>query len=143
MQRVGKSPISQMCHKADKALQKYIVARHPQCEACGGPVSCSHHWIEKSRSNRLRYDEENQVPLCRRCHFFIHNRAGKLVLNNVVRSHDIQDVIIKKRGRKWKNKMDRVGREVIKADLAFYQKALDYYEKALETLKTSDSGPDN
>jgi hypothetical protein len=44
------------------------------------------------------------------------------MLNNVNRSYDYADRIIQKRGGKeWKEKMEKLGRETVKTNLAYYQ----------------------
>ncbi len=41
-----------------------------RCVLCGKPAVDSHHIIRRSKSNALRYDIKNGVPLCKGCHFF-------------------------------------------------------------------------
>jgi len=64
------------------------------CEICGGEFSCFHHFIRKSRSTLLRYDVENGIPVCVRCHYKIH-------FGEPIDEYRIYDQIRKQRGKKW------------------------------------------
>jgi 5-methylcytosine-specific restriction endonuclease McrA len=89
--------------KADSLLTPLCKKISPNCEACNQPTQVGHHWIEKSRSSFLRYDMRNLIALCNPCHAKIHNRFG----NSVVGGLDVAEIIIKKRGRAWKNQLDK------------------------------------
>lgn len=128
MRRIGKSPEAKLKHAADVALQAYIVRKFPRCEVCCGPSECGHHLVEKSRSSRLRYELENIVPVCRRCHTMIHNRIFGRVGNNILRSYNILDAVIERRGGKpWLENLERKGRELVRTNLSFYKDALEYF----------------
>jgi 5-methylcytosine-specific restriction endonuclease McrA len=62
---------------ADRALQDFYrrTFSDKRCEMCGKPFYCMHHFITKSSSNYLRYDEFNLVRVCVPCHskFHIYN----------------------------------------------------------------------
>jgi len=83
--------VSTLRRKADRLFQIAFVKDNPYCLICGHPTSCGHHYIPKSRSNNLRYDISNLVPLCRSCHFK-HHFAG---------DPHIVEVILQKRGQEW------------------------------------------
>ena len=126
----GKSPVALLKAKCDKVMQQIYTAKNPKCDICGKPTYCMHHFVEKSRSNRLRYEEENIIPLCQLCHSYVHNKMYKFMLNNVNRSHSYVDMIINKRGGKeWKDKMERIGREEIKTNLQYYQDKFESLSK--------------
>ena len=110
--QIAKSRTDKLCTPVAKTL-------HPNCEVCGQPTTVGHHWIEKSRSNNLRYNPDNLIGLCQSCHYKIHNRNGTMIMT----SHDIVDDIIKVRGKDWKERMDIEGRKIIKADLNWVEKA--------------------
>jgi 5-methylcytosine-specific restriction endonuclease McrA len=111
--------------KCDGLLTPIVKKQTPQCEGCGMPTQVAHHWIEKSRSLFLRYDLRNLIALCHSCHAKIHNRFG----NSVTGSYDVATKIIKQRGKKWKETMEREGRQIVKADIIFYQKHLERLSK--------------
>lgn len=131
MRRIGKSKTSQLQHKADSLLQTYITAKYPKCEVCGNPSQCGHHLVEKSRSNRLRYELSNLVPVCVRCHSKIHNTIFGHSANRLLDSYNVLDEIFKRRGgKKWKDKLEQTGRELVKTNVGWYE---DHIEK-LESL---------
>lgn len=140
MRRVGKNPKSQAKHKADTLLQKYIVKKYPKCECCGNPTSCGHHLVEKSRSNALRYDLTNIVPVCNVCHTQIHNMICGRMGNNILRSFNILEKIFLRRGKtpkgaqKWKDDLERRGRELIKTNISWYNDHITRLQKLLDDL---------
>ncbi len=122
MKRKKKTEAQKYRDLADSLLTQIIKAQHPQCESCGHTTQVGHHWIEKSRSSFLRYDLRNIIPLCHSCHSKIHNTFG----NSVVGGLDVAEVIIKKRGRKWKQTLDREMNTLVKTDKFFY---IENYER--------------
>lgn len=118
----GKTPESKLQKKCDQLMQQIYTKKYPKCDICGEPTYCMHHFIEKSRSNRLRYEEENLIPLCFKCHYGVHNACAGRPLGNIIRSYNCIDAIINKRGGKqWKEKMEKLGREERKTNLAYYE----------------------
>lgn len=111
--------LSTLRNKADALLTPLAKKVHPQCECCGAPTQVGHHWIEKSRSSYLRYAIHNIISLCNSCHAKIHNRFG----NNVVGGIDVAEVIISKRGREWKEQLDKEQPTYIKVDRIYYNDA--------------------
>lgn len=110
---------------ADKELQIANKRLNKACEACGGANQVGHHWIEKSRSSFLRYDLRNIIPLCNSCHSKIHNIFG----NSIVGGLNIAETIINKRGREWKELMDKLQPTYVKTDTFFYQSNIDRLKK--------------
>lgn len=117
LKRKSKSSISKLQKTADKLLQEVIRFLYKKCEACGAQNQVGHHWIEKSRSSFLRYDLRNIIPLCTSCHAKIHNVFG----NSIMGGMNIVEKIIKIRGKKWKEEMDKLQPEYIKVNNAFYE----------------------
>ena len=64
--------IGKLKAKADRALQDYFRRIKQYCEMCGRPYQVAHHFIYKSSSNYLRYDERNLVFCCNGCHYKFH-----------------------------------------------------------------------
>ena len=99
-----------------------------KCEICGkGGVIEMHHFILRSRSRLLKFDVENAVPLCKGCHYKIHN-SNKFSPPEVAR---MVETIRKKRGKKWSNYIDE--KEMSKAS-GFY--GIHYLEGVIEELKS-------
>jgi hypothetical protein len=117
---MAKSDLRKAQEKCDKLLTPIIKKLYPKCEACGHETQVAHHWIEKSRSNYLRYDLRNLVALCHSCHARIHNRFG----NNITSSLDIAETIIKKRGKKWREQLDKDAHKLIKVNVDYYKQKL-------------------
>ena len=133
MRKKKKTEKSKLEKKADKLLTPVAKKRNPRCESCGAETQVGHHWIEKSRSNKLRHDMRNIVSLCHKCHFRIHNKYGC----SVVGALDVAEVIIKKRGRQWKNEMDRESQESIKYDVNYLLNQMEKLENYLTNKKKS------
>lgn len=127
---MAKSPTTKLQKTCDGLLQALVKAISPVCESCGAKCQVGHHWIEKSRSANLRYNLKNLIPLCNSCHAKIHNVFG----NSIVGGLNIAEIIIKKRGRKWKERMDIEGRKIIKVNVAYYQQVKTRLLKELDSI---------
>jgi len=91
------------------------------CEACGSSKYLQvHHFYYKGNYSHLRYDNENAITLCRKCHFILHHQDPKRV----------EDIIIEKRGQRWLN---RLKKKAYKRPEPSYQ-TLDYYKKIIKQL---------
>lgn len=133
LRKKGKSKSSILQKECDRLLQLVNKATHSECEACGGPNQVGHHWIEKSRSNFLRYDlERNIIPLCNSCHSKIHNIFG----NNIMGGLNVAEAIIEKRGRAWKETLERERAKTIKTDVAHYESVRSELAGILEEFRT-------
>lgn len=106
---------------ADALLTPICKKQSPKCESCGHDTEVGHHWIEKSRSNFLRYDLRNLIPLCHSCHAKIHNRFG----NSIMGGFEVAEIIISKRGRAWKEQLDTDQPKYVKVDRFFYMENLE------------------
>jgi len=61
------------------------------CGACGERGIQAHHFYPKGLYPALRYDLENGIPICMRCHFMHHHRGDP----------SIGLLITANRGKKW------------------------------------------
>ena len=77
--------------KADRQLQDWYRAQKLDCEVCGAKQQVMHHFVPKSLSNNLRFDEYNLIPLCHACHFEHHHKGNPT----------IHGTIIAKKGWEW------------------------------------------
>jgi len=94
LKRKSKSTRRKTIDKADKLLQNWMRVKHAgeRCEICGEPFQVSHHYIAKSQSTILRFDEENLILVCNKCHFKIHRTES---------GPYIGALIAKIKGSKW------------------------------------------
>lgn len=85
LRKVSKNPIKALKNRADRVLQDYFRKNYPDLKCvCGNPAELQHHYILKSVSNYLRYDEKNLIPLCQHCHSLIHFYGkGKIIEGKV------------------------------------------------------------
>ena len=118
LNKKGKSSVSQLRRKCDALLQEEGKRRYKNCEVCGNPISCLHHFFPKSTSSRLRYDWLNLIPICQGCHMR-HHQAG---------DPSIHGTIIKKRGMEWYEDMKVIRHEIIKVNVAYYEEILKELE---------------
>ena len=102
--------------KCDVLLQTLGKQKYQKCEVCGNPINCLHHFFPKSVSSFHRYNWDNLIPICQGCHMR-HHLAG---------DPSIHQVIIRKRGQKWYDELEKHKRDYTKCDKFYYQSV---YEK--------------
>ncbi|HDY67224.1 MAG TPA: HNH endonuclease [Candidatus Scalindua sp.] len=92
--------------EADKLWQKKILLRTSSCEVCNDYpyVVQAHHFYYKSNYGHLRYDLDNGIRLCKKCHFVLHHQDPK----------KIEEKIIEKRGEKWHKELQEKSREKLR-----------------------------
>jgi len=117
-----KNKKKQLRKEADN-LWKIAIIQHygDRCLACGKPSGPPHHFIKKSRSNYLRFNISNGVPLCCGCHMKLHQGEP-----------EINQSIIAKRGKLWYNKIIRMKNTPVKVNLGWYQEQIDDLNKAIK-----------
>ena len=69
--------------------------------------------------NALRYDEDNAIPICQKCHFMHHCTDNP----------DIHDRIRDIMGEKWLKTLRVKKRQIIKSNRAFYEEAINKYKQ--------------
>lgn len=95
-------------------------------EISGKPISTFHHFIPKSRNGLLKFDVENGVGLTLKEHFNIHFSPNPVVI------HDLVEAIEKKRGRKWRQYIDKKQEE--NRNTGGY-KSIKWYQEQINKLK--------
>ena len=105
-------------NKADKLFSQ-ICLKGKRCEFCGKPATQPHHFLPKSLSSALRYDLQNCIPLCAKCHWLWHNRADG----------EIYAKIVLGRGQKWADYIKRNRKKMVKTTLAWYEQAIKNLQK--------------
>ena len=106
--------------KADKLFSQ-ICLKGKRCENCGREAQDPHHFIPRSLSSALRYDLQNCIPLCQRCHWLWHNRADG----------EIYAKIVLGRGKKWADYIKRNRRKEVKTTVKFYEEAIEKLQAIL------------
>lgn len=105
--------------KSDRESQNWGRRTYKKCEVCGKKMNVLHHFFPKQMSNRLRYEEDNLIPLCNSCHFRHHKMFDP----------SIHAKIIEKRGLKWFDKLNKMKKRKIKINRNYYNKTIKKYEK--------------
>ena len=90
---------------ADYALQDHFRRIKTKCELCPNSYQVAHHFIKKSQSNYLRYNEKNLIFICNPCHSKFHSFPDA----------EMGIRVLKLRGEKWYNYI-KENRHKIKRD---------------------------
>ena len=112
--------------KLDKAFQIWGRAEYNFCFICGSGYSCLHHFIHKAQSTNLRWDKQNGVPICGRCHQRLHSR------NDASETWIIEDRMSNRFGDDWK-------RYIQKEKVKMYKPGIKELEELLEEFKPKAS----
>jgi 5-methylcytosine-specific restriction endonuclease McrA len=115
-----KTKIQKLRSKCDSYLTPIIKKQYPSCFFCGGPTQVAHHFIHKSKSNSLRYDLDNLINLCGRCHCALHNNESYYT-----------GKIIEAKGMDWFQKLVKKNK-IIKANTKWYEDNLNRLKKELD-----------
>jgi len=105
-----KPSIKTLRNKTDKLLSTWICGKHKKCLLCPAPSQVAHHHVHKSQSSRLRYEEDNLIPLCHSCHCKLHHNESYWASK-----------IVEIKGVEWFKKLDKMKREYVKVDRYFYE----------------------
>jgi len=117
LRKRSKSPTSKLQRECDKHLTPIIKLMYPNCLLCGDKTEVAHHHIHRSKSLLLRYDIDNLIPLCNRCHMALHHNESYYASK-----------IVEIRGISWFKELDRKKHQTIKADVLWYEKQRDNLE---------------
>jgi hypothetical protein len=109
-----KTSLKRLKEKCVKLATEQRLAEHPKCEFCNQQATTCHHFIHQSRSNYLRCDPRNLIPICPKHHYLMHNGyegiyAGFLTL---------------KYGKKWYNDLIADSRITIRDTKGYWQNKL-------------------
>ena len=120
LRRKSKNPRKKLINRADTALQDYYRVKWADvpCEGCGGKMELCHHYVLKSHSNRLRYEEINLIPVCKSCHSKVHGFNGEIVNAQITLN----------RGQDWLNKIRELEREHIKLGIKDLEEIIIKYK---------------
>lgn len=86
------NPKRRLRSKADRLWYQQCIEWYGElCEVCGQIAHHIHHFFPKGNYGFLRYDIENGVPICNRCHHRHH----------FIGDPTIHQAIIENRGQEW------------------------------------------
>lgn len=114
--------LASLRNKTDKLLTPWICGKHKKCLLCPNKSQVAHHFIYKSQSSRLRYEEINLIPLCTICHCKLHHDE------NIGASK-----IVAIKGAKWFREIETIKRELVKTDRYFYEENYNRIKQYGET----------
>ena len=109
-------PVSYYRKKADKLMQEWGRKTYKKCMVCNKKMSCLHHYYPKSTSSRLRYDEDNLIPICQGCHFRHHN--GDPSIHNMV--NEVKGPI-------WLKELQKKKEGYLKTNIGYYKSVIEQY----------------
>jgi len=113
--------IEKLRKEADKLFYLYVMQLHNNCcEICGEQAVTAHHFILKSQSAELRYNPENGISICNRCHCKIHIQADMETINRIITI----------RGQEWADNLYKIKNQVFKK-----YRGINYYKDIIKQLK--------
>lgn len=115
--------LSTIRNKCDALLTPIVKLINPSCLLCGNKTEVAHHHKHKSSSTRLRYELTNLIALCNSCHFSLHQNESYHASR-----------IVEINGLQWFKDLDKMGREIVKADVYFYMANLERLQDIYKSL---------
>lgn len=110
MRKSAKITVKKVRNQADALLTPIIKTMYPRCLLCGQPTQVAHHHVHKSQSTRLRYELDNLIPLCNKCHCALHVGDESYHASRIVEI----------KGVGWFRKLEKMKHEIVKADVLYY-----------------------
>lgn len=103
------------------------LAEHPSCVFCGKTATTCHHFVRQSRSNFLRCNPKNLIPVCQKCHAKIHIGQEEQIMTLRLRNMF---------GKRWSDEMEAGRQKTIKSDIYYWKKMkILLTEKANQLIK--------
>lgn len=120
--------IKTLRNRADKKLTPLVKKIYPKCLLCphmtparSNETEVAHHHVHKSKSNSLRYELDNLIPLCHMCHMALHHNESYWATK-----------IVMLRGIDWATALDRKKNQIVKADRYWYMSHIDRLDRLME-----------
>ena len=101
--------------KAVKLATAKKLKKEKYCKFCSKLANTCHHFVHQSRSNYLRCDERNLIPICTRCHMRLHSGYEPLMALELVR-------IL---GDKWRDGLIQDSNKRIRDTIGYWEKLLE------------------
>jgi len=115
----------QLRRRADKIWGQIILTLYNKCFVCGAKAIDPHHFIPKGRCAKLRYNLDNGVALCRKCHIKHHWHSDPTIVATIV----------EKKGKDWYKRIKKMFQNAQKQQSnSFLTKK--YYEEVINKLTT-------
>lgn len=73
--------------KADRLFQIKLIEQKPFSAVSGEPTEVIHHFIYKSQSNNLRFDNDNGVPLTNKEHARHHLSGDPAIVAAIIKHY--------------------------------------------------------
>ena len=89
-----------------------------KCEVCGRTRSLNSHHLFSRRFMSTRYEVENGICTCVRCHFWFHQKPLPAA-----------EWIISRRGQDWYNRLELKAKTLAKPDYEAVERVLKEYLK--------------
>ena len=118
--------IKTLRNKADRLYQEVGRKENDCCLVCGGEYSCLHHFFPKSVSSALRYNLENGIPICQRCHFRHHSANDPIIHATIVRI----------KGDEWLQRLEKDKHKIINTSQTYYKNIINNLEDKLKQYDT-------
>lgn len=111
-----KKSIKKLHQKADELWKQAVLKNYQgKCYVCGSKFMVdAHHFIPRRISLALRYDLENGVALCRKCHTALHWKSDPL----------ISLIIAFKKGKEWISYLEKKKNQKVIPNKKWYQKQI-------------------
>jgi len=120
-----KEVTDKLIKKADKLYQEIGRLQNKECYLCRGTYSCLHHFVRKSQSLNTRYDLDNGIPICVKCHCSIHQGENS----------ELEGRIVQKKGFVWFDKLIAKKHTIITNKLEFVKSEHERLTNIYNALK--------
>jgi len=103
---------------ADHLYQVKLISLKPFSIISGEPTEVIHHFIPKSRSNALRYDFENGIPLTNKEHCKHHTSGDPTIVGKIIECN----------GLAWFNDLQERRNQITKYNREYFEEILKKLE---------------
>ncbi len=104
--------------KADKLYQIMLIRLKPLSTISGNPTEVIHHFIPKSQSNYLRYDEKNGIPLTHTEHARHHLSGDPSIIAKILQVN----------GQEWYDDLQKRRLIKCKLNIGFLKETIERLE---------------
>lgn len=108
--RIRLPSIGSMQKKCDSLLTPIVKKMFPRCMLCGMETQVAHHFVHKSKASALRYEIDNLINLCNKCHCALHHSESFYSAK-----------IIQKKGIEWFSMLEKQKYNTQKIDRKYYE----------------------